>query len=138
MSTSVQQLRDSMRDKLDQLDEKVKDVKIDIEQTNLEREADIHVKVEQARAKASAMHDDAVRSRAKIEGDFSAKRAEWQGKVQDWKAERNKKSLDARADDAEVFASAAFDVAVSAVYEADLAILEAIEARQQADAVAGT
>lgn len=134
MTTSTEQLRDAMREKLNELNTRVEQAKTDIEQANLKQQADVHAKLEQARMKLQEKQQDATHARTKLEGDFKAKKAEWQEKVQDWKAQRDKERLEARAEDAEHFASAAFDVAVAAVYEADVAILEAIEAKQEADA----
>lgn len=134
MAATAEQVRDSMRQKLNQLGEKVNEAKAGIEQADLKREADFHRKVEAAREKVQEKQGEATQKRQKIEQDIQAKRAEWHEKVEDWKAERNRDRLEARAEDTEYYAAEAFDVAVAAVYEADLAILEAIEARQEAEA----
>ena len=136
MTTSTEQLRDTMAEKFDQLNEKVEQAKNEIKHVHAQHQAEVHEKLEQARMKLQEKQQHAAQAKSKLESDYKAKKAEWQGKVQDWKTQRAKDELEARAEDTEFFASAAFDVAVAAVYEADVAILEAIEAKQDADAAA--
>lgn len=136
MARSVEQLRDSMHQRLDQLSQKVEEARTSIVEADMKREADFEAKVQAARDRVQEKHEEAKRARQKIEQDLQTKRAEWHDKVEDWKAQRNQDMLEVRAEDAEGYASAALDVAVAAVYEADVAILEAIEAREDADAAA--
>jgi hypothetical protein len=56
-------------------------------------------------------------------------------KIAEWKAERQVRKLNDRADDAESYAVAAMQIAVAAVDEAETAAIEAVVARIDADAV---
>jgi hypothetical protein len=54
--------------------------------------------------------------------------------ISQWKAKREVRKLNARADRAEDYAADAIDFAAAAVDEADAAILDAVVARLDADA----
>jgi len=54
--------------------------------------------------------------------------------VSDWKAKRETRKLNARADRAETYAADAIDYAMTSIDEAEEAILDAVVARVDADA----
>jgi hypothetical protein len=58
--------------------------------------------------------------------------------VEDWKEKREKEKLLHRAEKAEEYAAAAIVLAAAAIQEAEVATLEAIEARHTAEAALGT
>ena len=63
------------------------------------------------------------------------KKAITANKIAEWKAQRQVRKLNDRADDAESYAVAAMQIAVAAVDEAETAAIEAVVARIDADAV---
>jgi hypothetical protein len=54
--------------------------------------------------------------------------------ISDWKAKRETRKLNARADRDEAYAADAIDFALAGIDEAELAILDAVVARIDADA----
>ncbi len=61
------------------------------------------------------------------------KKAETQAAVVEWKANRDRKKLEKRAERAEKNAEACIAVALCSAEEAEVAILEAVAARKDAD-----
>ena len=59
-------------------------------------------------------------------------------KIAEWKAQRQVKKLEARADSAERYAAATTQIAAAAIDEAETAVAEAIVARIDADTTQAT
>lgn len=66
---------------------------------------------------------------------LEAKKSELHSQIDEWKAKREVEKLVSRADRAENYAASAIVFAAAAVQEAQIAVLEAIEARIAADEV---
>jgi tellurite resistance protein len=118
----------------------------------------IEVRLDRAKASIRSAPDDtreAVEAKKrKIEADFEAdkgkvedakakatnwvegKKAETDSKIEEWKINREIHKLENRADNAEDYAAAAIYIAASAVEEAELSILDAVEARLLSNEVA--
>ena len=73
-------------------------------------------------------------SKAKFEELIEAKKEESVAAVAEWKAKRNQQKLEKRVERAEQYADACVTLAMYSAAEAELAILEAITARQDATA----
>jgi hypothetical protein len=65
---------------------------------------------------------------------LQAKQAEVKSTIDEWKAQKEQDKLLARANRAEEYAASAIIFAAAAIDEAELATLEAVEARLMADA----
>ena len=61
------------------------------------------------------------------------KKTETEAAVAEWKSNRDHKKLEKRAERAEKYADACVEMALSSVVEAEVAILEAVAARQDVD-----
>ena len=77
-------------------------------------------------------------SEAKVKAWAQQKKAITADKIAEWKAQRQVKKLNDRADDAESYAVATMQVASAAIDEAERAAIEAVVARIDADAVQST
>ncbi len=75
----------------------------------------------------------AAAAKAKMEEFVEAKKAETHAAVAGWKANRDRKKLDKRAERAEKYADACIEVALFSAAEAQVAILEAVAARRDTD-----
>jgi hypothetical protein len=88
---------------------------------------------ERARAKLQAQKQHIEKTRADLKAWGEQKKAETQALIRDWKAKREAKKLNARADRAEAYAEAAVAAALACINEAEEAIFEAALARMEAD-----
>ena len=86
-----------------------------------------------SRAGLNALKDDVEAARSRMQARLEAKGAETEDRIAEWKLNRESEKLERRAEDGEAYAAWAILVAAAAIDEADLAALEAIEARVDAD-----
>ena len=77
--------------------------------------------------------DKILEAKTKIEARVAEKKAEIDSTVQEWKKNREITKLESRADAAEVYAAFAVEFAMAAAVEADIATLEAVAARIDAE-----
>lgn len=75
-------------------------------------------------------------AKARLEELVEDKKDETQAAVAEWKANRNRKNLEKRAERAQKYAEACIAAALYSAEEAEVAILEAVAARKDADEAA--
>lgn len=130
MSQKIENLRTNLQGKLNAIASQLNTVKTHLEAAPKEAENAIHSKLDTAKTKLEAKKQEIANAKTKLGERVEAKKTE----IEDWKAKREHKKLAARADRAEDYAAAAIVVALAAVEEAEVAILEAVAARMDAEA----
>ncbi len=134
MSERVDKFCDGLRQRLNAIEARVLSAKANIQALPGKAEKALQAEVEEARGKLQAEKQHIE----KIRGDLAAwaeqKKAETQAMIREWKAKRDAKKLNARADRAEAYAEAAVVYALASIDEAEAAILDAVATRIDADA----
>jgi hypothetical protein len=134
MSTQVDQFCDKLRDRLDALDDRVQSAKARIRSLPEHGEEAVREKLEESRNDVQARKQRFAESVAKMQAGAQQKVAATKEEISRWKAQREVRKLNARADRAEDDAADAIDFAAAAIDEADAAILDAVVARLDANA----
>jgi hypothetical protein len=104
-----------------------------IEAANATAAMDFRAKRYQAHVALEARAREIDEAVARMQARAEAKKLETDAVVAEWKARRELKRLERRAEDAERHAAAALVVALGALEEANVAIVDAIAARQDAE-----
>ena len=131
MSQQIDSFCEKLRGKLNEMDDRLQrkaSAKADSEQ-------DLHSQAEKLQASLDADRASIEAAKTRMKDWAAGKKATFDEKVVQWKAQRTQEQLKRRADAAEGYASDAFAVAVAAVDEAHEAAIEAIIARGDADEV---
>lgn len=134
MEDSENKFSSELREMLQVCEKRLGTAKEKLESASQETESTIRKKLEEVRATLNEKAEDVQVAKVKLQDRLEAKKAELQSEIQDWKEKREKEKLLSRADRKEDQAAAAVLFALVAFEEAEEAILEAIEARMQADA----
>lgn len=95
----------------------------------------VNIQMRTARAFAKEKKLEADRAASQLENLLEQKKAESVEAVADWKAKRDHQKLEKRAERAEEYADVCVTLALRYAAEAELAILEAFAARQDANKV---
>src|SRR5262249_28342003 len=97
-------------------------------------EAALREKLDEARTRLRARKEQVEQFGANLKARAEQKMAETKEAVGEWKAKRDTRKLNTRADRAERYAADAIDFAASSIAEAEEATLDARVARIDADA----
>ncbi len=133
MGRRVDQFCDELRDRLRSVESRVNHLKANIGGDREATKAAIDRKIDEAKAGLNGRKDDVEAARARMQARLEAKQTETEDRIAEWKLNRESEKLERRAEDSEAYAAWAILVAAAAIGEADLAALEAIEARVDAD-----
>jgi hypothetical protein len=133
MSEKINSFTKGLQDQLNDIDGRLVSVKKTVESASGETQVAIEAKLESVKASLEAKQHDFKTYRKKLKDLAEGKEAEVKSKVEEWKAKREVKKLDRRANHAEDYAATEVAVAVAAMDEAEQSILEAIAARLDAD-----
>jgi hypothetical protein len=134
MSERVDKFCDGLRDRLNAIEARVETIKANVQALPGKAEKAVQDKVDEARAKLQAQKERIDKTRADLRTWAEHKKAETRAMIREWKAKREAKKLNARAERAEAYAEAAAVVALATIDEAEEAMLEAALARMDADA----
>jgi monoamine oxidase len=118
---------------LDRGIDQLKSAKGHLEDFQKETEAAIQRRLKTAKEALEEKKQEAAAAKARLEELVEDKKAETQDAVAEWKANHDRKKLQKRAERAQKYAEACIAVALSAAEEAEVAILEAVAARKDAD-----
>ena len=133
MTMTIDELGKKLHSKLDECIDQLKTSKQHFESLKKETETNIEVKLRAAKENVAAKKQEACAAKEKVEELIEAKKAETTEAVADWKANHHLKKLEKRAEHAEKYAEACIVLARYYAVEADVAILEAVAARQDVD-----
>jgi hypothetical protein len=133
MGERIDKLCDDLKDRLNGIDQRLTQMKDKLDASRKEDEAAFRANIEEARRGLEGQRKEHEDARSRFKARVEAKQAEVKSKIDEWKKGRETKKLVDRADAAEQYACAAVDVAQSWVREAEVAILEAVDARMDAE-----
>jgi hypothetical protein len=134
MGQRIDQLCETLRIKLTNVDSGLKDIKAKIDKKAEHAEQDVRSHLDGLRGRIKQDQKKVSAARAKVEDWVESRKVDTDAKIAEWKAKRETSKLQKRADKAEEYAAAAIVVSLAAVDEAEEAALEAYLARQDADA----
>ena len=135
MGQKIDEFTENLRIKLTAVDDTRKDLKAKVAKKakNVQEDAKKHRDAVKARVEAARATANAARADMKKWAD--EQKTATSETIADWKAKRETRKLENRAEIAELYAAAAAEVAYEALDEAELAALEAWLARADADSV---
>ncbi len=138
MSTTIDNFTKQLHDNLEVVEDWAKSLKISIQSAPKKTQAEIQSKLNETKTKLDAKKQEFDDYRAKLKAQFEEKESEVKSNIEEWKANREVKKLEHRADKAEDYANTAIFLAMATMEEAEKATLEAIAARLDAETAAGT
>ena len=133
MNIKLDDLVKKLHANLDRGIDHLKATKAHLKDVHKETEAAIQVKLKAAQETLEAKKQEAAAAKARVEEIVESKKDETQAAVAEWKANRDRKKLEKRAERAQKYAEACIAVALDSAEEAEVAILEALAARRDAD-----
>src|SRR5262249_39223822 len=113
MSAKVDQFCDQLRDRLNTIEGRLKSVKTNIQTMPEQAEKALRNKLDEARNKVQAQKERVEQTLANLKAQAQQKMAETKETVSEWKAKRETRKLNARADRAERYAADAIDYAAA-------------------------
>jgi hypothetical protein len=135
MSQQIDSFCEKLRGKLNEMDDRLQQLKASAKAGSEKARQDLHSQAEKLRASLDADRASIEATKTRMKDWAASKKATFDEKVDQWKAQRKQEQLKHRAEAAEEYASDAFDVAVAAVDDAYEAAIEAIIARDDADEI---
>jgi hypothetical protein len=132
MSTAIDNFTNQLHDNLEAVEDRAKSLKRNIKSATEKSQADIQLKLDEAKASLAAKKQEFDEYRAKLKIQFESKESEVQSSVDEWKASREVKKLENRADKAEDHAATSVYMAMAMMQEAEEATLTAICNRMDA------
>jgi predicted RNase H-like nuclease (RuvC/YqgF family) len=138
MSTTIDNFTQQLHENLEAIENRAKSLKESLQSATKNTQAELQSKLEEANAKLDAKKQQFSEYRAKLKTQFEEKESEVKSNVEEWKASREIKKLEHRADQAEEYAATAIFLAMAMMEEAEEATFAAICTRLDAKAAAGT
>jgi hypothetical protein len=135
MSTQVNSIGDRLQNRLDTIEEQIKSTRSRVVAATEQGERALRDKVDEAHDAIQARKQRVEQALANLKARAQQKVTATKEEIADWKAKREVRKLNNRADRAESYAADAIDFALAALDEADAAVLDAVVARLDADAV---
>ena len=132
MMQSSENLHTKLHGKLDNCIGQLRAAQGHLEDVKNETVANIEAKLATAKETLDAKKQEALAAKVKVEELGKAKLTETEESVAEWKANRHAHKLEKRAERAENYADACVALALYYAGEAEVAILEAVAARQDA------
>ena len=133
MNINIDEMGKKLHAKLDSGIDQLKTAKTHLEDLHKETEDAIQTKLNAAKETVEAKKQEAATAKTKLEEYVEGKKAETTAAVAEWKANRDLKKLEKRADRAEKNAEVCVELALYYAGEAQVAILETTAARIDAD-----
>ena len=133
MNINLDELGKKLHAKLDSGIDRLKAAKAHLEDVQKETEDAIQTKLNAAKETLDAKKQEAASAKARLTELVEAKKTETKAAVDEWKASHDRKKLEKRAERAEKYADDCIEVALCSAAEAQVAILEAVAARRDAD-----
>jgi hypothetical protein len=134
MSAAVDQFCDRLRDQLNAIEGRFESFKAEMQSLPQKAETAVRGKLEEVRNNLQAQEEHIERTRAMLQALAQKKVTETEQAVSEWKAKRETRKLQVRADRSEVYAADAIAYALATIDEAEEAVLDAAVARMDADA----
>jgi heme-binding NEAT domain protein len=133
MNMNLDELGKKLHGKIDNGINHLKTAKDHLENVKMEAETAIQTNLKAAKETLEEKKQETADATARLKELVEDKKTETETAVAEWKSNRDLKKLEKRAERAEKYAEACVEMALSSVVEAEVAILEAVAARQDAD-----
>ena len=133
MGQKIDEFCNDLRSDLTEADNRLQGLKGQIEKANEETRDAIEAKLQQAKSDLEAQKRKAEDRQHDVKSYLEEKRAEAKHDIDDWKKKRELKKLEKRAERRERYAADTILFAMAAIDEANVAVLEALESRLDAD-----
>jgi chromosome segregation ATPase len=137
MGEKIDEFCNDLRDDLTAADKRLQDLKGQVENANQETREAVQAKLDQAKANLDQQKSKAEDRQQRIKSYLDEKVTETQHDINDWKTKREIKKLERRAERREGYAADTVIIAMAAIDEANLAVLEALDARFDAEDAQG-
>ena len=137
MSTAIDNFTKQLHDNLEAVEDRAKSLNKSIKSAAKKSQAEIQSKLDEAKASIAAKKQEFDDYRAKLTNQFEDIESEVKSSVDEWKASREVKKLEHRAEKAEDYAATFVYLAMAMIEEAEAATLTAICNRMDAEAAAG-
>jgi hypothetical protein len=124
-----------LQDRLDAVEGRLQSIKTHIRALHGQTEKALRDQLNAVRARVQTQKERVEQVRAELKARAQQKMEETKEAVNEWKAKRETRKLNTRADRAETYATDAIDDAAARIDEAEEAILYAAVARLDADVV---
>ena len=135
MNQKIDNFCDVLRTKINDAEKRLKDLKTSAKNAGPKAMDEAKAHLEWLENKAKEQRARVEGSEAKVKAWAQEKKTITSDKIAEWKAQRQVKKLVDRADGAASYAAASMQVAAAAVDEAERAVVEAIVAQMDSDAV---
>lgn len=133
MNINFDEIGKKLHEKIDSSITGLKTMKVQLEDLQKETEAAIHTKLTAAKETVEGKKQEAAAAKTRLEGLIEEKKTETETAVAEWRTNRDRKKLEKRAERAEQYADVCVEMVQSAAMQAEVAILEAVAARKDAD-----
>ena len=137
MSERIDQACENLRVKLNQVDERLDELKSKIKGDAESAQKELRIRAEKLERRIDENRNQLASAKAEAKGWLDERKSAAREKIADWKAKREIDKLENRAAEAESYAEAAVAIAAAALDDAEHATIEAIVARYDADAAGG-
>lgn len=114
MSEQIDNFTNNLRDKLNDIDDRLSSVKLTLELASKEAQATIESKLKEVKARLETKRQEFNTYRIDLKRQAEEKQAEVKSKVEAWKTNREIEELNRRADRAEDYAAGEIVVAMAA------------------------
>lgn len=138
MITAIDNFTNQLHDNLEAVENRVKSLKESIQSVSKKTQAEIQSKLEEVKTELDSKKQEFDDYRAKLKTQFEDKEADLKSNVEEWKASREVKKLEHRADKAEDYAATVIYLAIATLEQAEEATLAAISSRFDAEAASGS
>ena len=135
MSERIDNFCKSLAEKLNNVEGRMNNLKTRVESAPKEAQDALRKQLDAAQRKITAQKQAIEKARTNAGNWIEQKKSEAGAAVDQWKANREANKLAARADRAEEFAASEIEIAAATIDDAEQAVLEAVIARMDADAV---
>jgi len=135
MSERFEKLKSDLGSRLDAAKARMSEACESVDKANAETKDAIAASLSDARSRVDKAKADADGTKAKVEHYFEEKKAETESAIAQWKHEREVNKLEKRASKDEDYAVMAVVMAVAAINEAEMATLQSIASRLDAELV---
>src|SRR5215470_4351759 len=129
MSEKFDNVRREFHTKFNEADKHLNEIEASAKSTNEKTKAQLQAQLKSVESKVNEAKASAAAADAKMKSWVNEKKEMTQDAIAQWKAQRNAKKLEGRANRSEDYAVAAMQFAGAAIDEAERAVIEAVVAR---------
>jgi hypothetical protein len=138
MSVTIDNFTKQLHDNLEMLEDRATKMKATMQAAPQKTQVEIELRLNEVKANLADKKHEFDEYRAKLKTQFDERESEVKLTVDEWKASRQVKKLEHRAEKSEEYATTTTYLAMAMMEEAEKATLEAISARLDSTLAVGT